>query len=384
MCDLKNLAVLSLWLMFANVLILVFMTNCSNPNGQEKQSIQQVTLDDFTSIETSSISIQRYVPLETINENLLGMDLRIKFSDNHILIMDESTKDRIHIFDSEGMYLSSIAKVGEGPNTLPSLDDFEFGKKGEILVLSTMADKATIYSTSISGELSKKFELDYIATSFAYLENGDYLFYGGYNLPFVTHRVIQTNAEGVVHTRYLENDYKNKMLPMTERNFYPSDSGIFILESFNSEIYLHEGKNLSPVLKADFGVYELPSQFWEMDIMDGFEMINANGFANFRSVFRSKNLLITDVMIQKEAEVFKYILFEKAGNRYKLKADRNKELLYYFPIGIDQEERVLFVTYKSILEKHFGESLRKLPMDNLPTGDYDYPVIIHVALNNSQ
>jgi len=72
------------------------------------------------------------IPLETTEDNLLGMDLRVKFSDSLILVMDENTTDRVHLFDRKGRYLRAIAEVGEGPGILHSLEDFEPGNSGEI------------------------------------------------------------------------------------------------------------------------------------------------------------------------------------------------------------------------------------------------------------
>lgn len=364
------------------ILILILTINCSNPKGQGKHSNEKISLEDFEFLENDSISIQKWIPLETTNDNLLGMDLRIKYNDSIYLVMDESTMDCIHVFDKFGKYNSCIARVGEGPNTLPSLNDFDFGADDEILILSSIADKATVYSVSGSGELTEKFSLSYLADSFAYLENGDFLFYGGYNLPYVTHRVVQTSPEGIITDQFLKNEYKNMMLPMTERNFFPADSGIFILESFNPKIFLHSETSLSVYLDANFGSYGIPRRFWEVDIMDGFHMINENGFANFRSIFYQNGLMVTDVMIQREQDVFKYVLFVHGRDRYKLEADRNSKLLWYYPIGIDEKNRVKFVTYKSVLEIELGHLKEQLPLDRLPSTEYDYPVIIHVALTN--
>jgi len=364
----------------AGVLALCITTSCSTQTGEGRHCYPTFGLDDFESIEKNSISIQKWTPLETVNENLIGMDLRVKYNDSLYLIMDEATKDRIHVFDKTGKYRSSIADVGEGPNTLPSLKDFDFGANNEILVLSTVADKATVYRVSNSRELSVKFSLSYIADSFAFLENGDFLFYGGYNLPFVTHRIVQTSTDGIVRNRFLKNMYTNTMLPMTEMNFFPTDSGTFVLESFNPKIYIYRRDSLSVYLEANFGAFRIPTQFWELDIMEGFQMINKNGFANFRSIYYRKGLMLADVMIQKEQEVFKYILFEKGTERYKLEVNRDDDMLFYWPIGIDENDQMMFVTYKSVLDSQGPTLSNSLPSDSLTTSYYDYPIILHVTI----
>ncbi|MFO7824335.1 MAG: 6-bladed beta-propeller [Cyclobacterium sp.] len=360
--------------------LLFFISSCSESNKQSTRSEEPIRLDDYESLEFQDLSIDRWVPLETVEENLIGLDLRIKYSDSLIFVMDESTKKGIHVFDRSGNYQTMLAEVGEGPGMLPSLEDFEPVNGNEIQVLSTVGDKTSVYEVSLNGSLSKLFELPYIAFSFARLEENGFLFYGSYNLPFVTHRLIETDPKGKIIRQFLENDYENQMLPMTERNFYPANSGVLLVESFNPEIYLFQGDTLSRVLRADFGNYALPAAFWEMDIMEGFGMINEQGFANFGSIYRQDSLMVADVLFQKGTEVFKHVLIQQGENRYKVRADRDEKSLFYFPIGIDQENRIHFTTYRSILEAHVQQFPGAFPMDQLPEEEYDYPVIIQVSV----
>jgi hypothetical protein len=74
------------------------------------------------------------------------------------------------------------------------------------------------------------------------------------------------------------------------------------------------------------------------------------------------------------------MLFQKGKAIYKLKADRDKETLFFYLMGINKEEQVLFLTYRSILEKYAREFPRKISMEHLPEGDFDYPVIMQLEL----
>jgi len=370
----------NLILLSSEILLFVYFVACSGPASEENIMDVLIAPDDYPTLFLQDFTMQEMIPLETTEDNLISMDLRIKFSDSLIIVMDENTTDRIHLFDRKGNYLRAIAEVGEGPGTIPSLEDFEPGRSGEILVLSTVGDKATVYTASTDGNLTHVFELPYIAHSFAQIENGNFLFHGGYNLPFISHRVIQTDPKGKVLQRFLENDYENQMLPMTERNFFSSDKGIFVLEIFNPNLYLHQADSLAQVLHADFGTYDLPSDFWDMDLMESFGKINENGFATFRAVFHQGNLMVTDIVVQKGTSVSKYILFQKGNAIYKLKADRDDEMVFFYPIGINKEEQMLFLTYRSILEKHALEFPEIFSTEGLPEGDFDYPVILQVEL----
>ena len=363
-------------------LLLIFsMVACTNPETDEKIVNISIAPDDYPTLSYQDFTVEEMIRLETTEENLMGMDLRVKFSENLMAVMDENKANKLHLFDRRGSYLNAIAEVGEGPGTIRSLRDFEFGKTEEVLVLSPIEDKAKIFKFSKDGNFSEAFELAYSADSFIRLEGGGFLFQGGYNLPFVTHRVVRTDAEGKIQHRYLENDYENVMLPMMERNFFPSDKGVFMLEIFNPNIYLHKADSLTKVLHADFGTYDLPANFWDVDLMDSFGEMNENGFATFKGVFQQENLMVIDIAAQKGRSMSKHILFKRDKDIYKLKADRDDDMVFFYPIGINKKEQVLFLTYRSILEKHAHEFPETFSTDGLPKKGLDYPVILHVRLN---
>lgn len=369
-------------ILFSIESLLIFsMIACSKPVSEKEIGKVSIAPDDYSTLSFQDFTVQGMIALETREDNLMGMDLRIKFSDNLIAVMDETKSDKLHLFDGKGNYLRAIAQVGEGPGTIQSLRDFEFGEGEEMMVLSPFQDKARVYKVSKNGNLSEAFELAYGANSFATIEGGGFLFQGSYNLPFVSHRVIQTDAEGNIQHRFLKNDYKNKMLPMTERNFFASDQGVLMLEIFNPNLYLHQGDSLKQVLNADFGTYNLPSNFWEVDLMDSFGKINEDGFATFKAAFQQGGLMVIDIVVQKGKTISKYILFKKGKEIYKLKAERDDDMLFYYPIGINSDEQVLFLTYRSILAKHAQEFPDTFSVDALPEKDFDYPVLLKVKLN---
>lgn len=218
-------------------LLLIFsMVACTNPETDEKIVNISIAPDDYPTLSYQDFTVEEMIRLETTEENLMGMDLRVKFSENLMAVMDENKANKLHLFDRRGSYLNAIAEVGEGPGTIRSLRDFEFGKTEEVLVLSPIEDKAKIFKFSKDGNFSEAFELAYSADSFIRLEGGGFLFQGGYNLPFVTHRVVRTDAEGKIQHRYLENDYENVMLPMMERNFFHPIKGFLCLK-YSTQIY---------------------------------------------------------------------------------------------------------------------------------------------------
>lgn len=341
-----------------------------------------IHMDGFQELDKRQITIEEAIPLETNQNNLMGFDLKVLFSDSGIFIMDHSLKNGIHVFDKNGAYKVTHNLLGEGPGQLRSINDFHVDNKGDLTILSSVGSASSILKYSQEEGLKKIFSVDYAASSFVALSNGHYLLYGGYNLPFIEHRVVEVD-KGEIVGRYLKNNYDNNMLPMTERNFFESRDNLFILESFNNKIYKYDDGEVNSVMVADFDNYSIPDKFWKMDLMDGFQMISQDGFANFRNVFSGNNIYIADIMYQKGRDVYKNVLFidEQSGGRYKIKGDLSDEMLFYYPIGIDEKGRAMFVTYASILQDY----LTKNPSLNnhivLRKEEVDYPVILKVFIN---
>jgi len=350
---------------------------------ETKDTENQLELASIKQVGLSHIEIEGIIPLETNSSNLMGLDLRVIFGDSLIYVMDESTKDGIHIFGEKGNFIQTIANVGEGPENIPSMIDFYVSESGTIEVLSSHGSVANIYRFDLEENFYKIFSIEYVATSFAKLPDNTYLFYGGYNLPILEYRVLKTDSLGNKIQYFLPNTYKNNMLPMTEKNFFKTGNDLFIIESFQNVFYRYENDSLNVVFNADFGNYSLPAEFWKMDIMDGFQMINKNGFANFRTIHKGLGKIMVDVMYQKEAVVTKDIVFftQEFQPEFKIKADRSEKLIFYYPIGINKNDQILFLTYKSVLEKYVENNQRSTGDWVLPESEFDYPVILKTIIS---
>ncbi len=365
---------------FSQIFYFILIFGCSK---EIKETENKIELSSIKDIASSNIKIEGMIPLETNSSNLMGLDLRVILSDTLIYIMDESTKDGIHIFDEKGNYFKTIANVGEGPNYIPAMVDFLVTGTGFIEVLSTRGSLAENYRFDQEGNFHKIFSLEYVATSFARLPDNTYLFYGGYNLPIIEYRVLKTDSLGNKIQYFLPNTYKNNMLPMTEKNFFKTGNDLFIIESFQNVFYRYENDSVKVVLNADYGNYNLPANFWEMDIMDGFQVINKNGFANIRTIHKGLDKIMVDVMYQKEAEVTKDIVFftQEFQPIFKIKADRNEKFIFYYPIGINNNDQILFLTYKSILDKYLENNKISTGVWELPKSEFDYPVILKTVIS---
>lgn len=367
--------------------LLIILFGCSGQsNSEETNGLLELDLSSIERITNDDLVIVDLVPLETRNENLMGQDVRIRSTKDYLFVFDEGVQDGVHQFSKDGKYIGRRALVGEGPDRLPRLNDFFPNGDGTLDVLVSIGDKSKVFKVYEDNTIRQKFEIDYTASSFSKLNESEYMFGGGYNLPTVTHRVVRSDSIGSILGQYQANTYTNKMLPMTERNFFRSDAILNFVETFNDTIYMYSGQDLTGKIRVDFGDYAIPSRFWELNLLEGgFELLQTNGFAAYHDVFENKDIILISIHIQKPSGASKELIFldKKSGSTKKLEINRQDDDLFHHPFGVE-DEHALFFTYQSQLKKEHGQNLSEGLRNLIPDQEFDYPVLIKVKLNANE
>ncbi|MFN3996907.1 6-bladed beta-propeller [Algoriphagus sp.] len=360
---------------FMGVSILIF--GCTNLTEKSDDKLPEIPLSKPQEIQMENLIIRDFIPLETTSFNLMSTDLRIKFDDSNFYVFDESVRDAINKFGRDGSFKGSLATVGEGPNQILALNDFYVDSNGHLVVLSTIGDQSTLIKIK-ENEPEVLFNINYIASSFTKLSSGDFLLYGSYNFPLTKHRMVHVNNNGEIVNSFLENKYKNKMLPMTERNFFESGDDLFIIEIFNHRVYRYVEK-LEGFIDINFEEFSLPSNFWERDIMESFPDLLEKKFASLMGVFSDKGLMLINIDIQGEYESMRKLILIDSDkkNNYIFTSDININNFFHNPIGVENK-KIYFYTYQSSI-KSLNKNYFSIDLANkIPDKEFDYPVIIEV------
>jgi uncharacterized protein YwgA len=370
------------------IIILTFSTSlgffgCST-NSTESSSSDFITLNisDAVDLPVKSLKILDLIPLETNAQNLMGNELRVRFTNQRIYVMDMGQRDGIHIFTSHGKFLKTVAIKGDGPNELKGLQDFQVNADDQIYVLGTVGDLTTIYQIIEQDKIQKITAVSYLASAFTLASNNEFYLYGSYNKPFVTHRLVRVNSSGQVLESYLPNSYTNEMIPMTERNFFEyGDNNFLLSEVFNDTLYTLQNERFEPFLKFDFNRYQIPREFWEKDLMQGYQLIQENGFAVFKATFENSVRIIANVHFQGQdiGTQKRIYLYEKlSGDFHQLDYPENEAEIWSDPVGFDKDQ-LLFLTYHSFLRGNQRLDTEEIQL-KIPEQEFDYPILIKTTI----
>ncbi|SIO25300.1 6-bladed beta-propeller [Algoriphagus halophilus] len=302
----------------------------------------------------SNLEITDAILLETNHSNLLGTSLEVKFNNEFFWILDLDNRDGIHGFNKLGRYHGLVALVGEEPGKVSGISDFLIGDNG-IETLTSLGDRVAITSFSYANNLKFEIELPYNCYSFE-KEGNDYWIYSGYNKVAGEKRLKLVSNKGELKQDYLQNNFNDALLPFVEPSFFKLKEGILFKEALSPLVYSLDRSKLEVRYNFDFGRFQTPIEFWQLDPFEGFEMLNKNGFATINYVSESSDYFLVEILIQTGFNTSKELLLNKKsnGNWIKLLITEDDNGYFYNPIGIEGD-KVIFISYAPYIVRNFSK-----------------------------
>lgn len=287
----------------------------------------------------------RYVKLETNPDILLGDDLYFQNKKDKLFILDRANQKSLLIFNNEGKFVQRVGAFGNGPGEYPAVNDFVL-RNDTIDILSNAGSKSTIYSYSKKGNFIRKKELNYLALSFEFVHNQYYAVNTSFNKMMHDHRVYLLDREGNEIKKLLPNNTKIDM-PLAEQSFSLCDDQVLYFEPFNNKVYNLQPDTIIPVYELNFGKYNIPEEFFNTDIMKGFEIINKQGFSNIKNVFENKENIIFELSRQKEGEPGNLFLitFNKKSGEIKHLTLTEDNYIFRYPIGLNDKNEMMYLVF---------------------------------------
>lgn len=364
------------------ILMLFVLFSCVNKtNNNLNSTIIDVEKKPDGAIEYESVTM---TPIETIDDGLLGQDLKIRFTDSNIYIAD-AAHGCIFKYDKEGQFINRIGSKGKGPQEYLSLTDFRV-KNDTVEIMSCVGDKTRVLRYYSNGEFISQSNYDVIAIAFERL-GVNYIFSTSYNRKYHKNRVLELGRSGEVLHKYLRN--KTSLLPFDEEKFSKSDSFLFYKESFDNNIYSIESDNAVIRYTVDFGKYSIPKNFYRGNFYTNFEKLNKQGFFTIRSFFENKRYAIFDLVFQSanQGGESHQLLYDKMTERvYKQIFNAEETSCFDNVIGLTETDELVYLqnAYEVTTNR---DALAKLNITNKTKLNEieanDNPVILKCKIKNN-
>jgi len=327
------------------IIFLFLIFSCSQKSGNQptKQIIELGSILENSPDDHVYKDI-RYVKLETNPDILLGDNLYFQKREDKLYILDRAHQKSLLIFNIDGKFVKKVGVSGNGPGEYPAANDFVL-RNDTIDILSNAGPKSTIYSYSEKGDFIQKKELNYLAFSFEFVHNQYYAMNTSFNKPMHDHRLYLLDREGNEIKKLLPNNTKINM-PLGEQSFSLYGNQVLYFEPFNNTIYELQPDTIIPVYELNFGKYNIPEEFFKTDIMQGFDMINKQGFSIINNVFANDENVVFEVVNQNESGGKLFLIsYNKKSKQIKSLALNEDNFIFRYPIGLNDKNEMMYLVF---------------------------------------
>ncbi len=235
-----------------------------------KSLVKQVYIDfekeDSTKFYTSQIfSKVSYVNLE--NMVPVGQIDKVCQFENVVYLCNRN-EGKIHQFDTNGKYLTTLNKQGRAGDEYIKLSIFDVSSdNGDVHIYDEGRKRMLVYSKE--GNLKRKFDIEDIIRDFAIMDNGNYLMYTPDKNGESRRGLWLTDSDGKFIKQLVDIDQKFQYGGIYPQYLYHIDNktiGLMGGEDKNN-FYMITGEDVSIQMHANFEI-SIPSELKQQRIID--------------------------------------------------------------------------------------------------------------------
>ncbi len=242
----------------------------------------------------SVFSSVTYIPLETSEQSLVGEIDKIQLVDNVFYILDKQ-QNTILLFNSKGIFLRKLSKMGGGPGEYVSIEDF-FVKNEQLYVLSSANQKIVVYDRSL--KFVRELLIDTYAANLICTNTDIYIYTNFFSVDLKNVFVFDLQS-GKLKNKYA--DFGREQLGVGyRRTVFSTDSeSIFMFYPYDYSIYRLTENTESVWMKIDFGSENMyPSEFGKYTEKEKKDFIKAKYNSLYdRPIAGINNLSVTDSLL---------------------------------------------------------------------------------------
>lgn len=393
---------------FVILFLWIFFTSCDvkEPIKIEEglESLNTVNIDatwfDLEGKSINKISVE-YIPLETIDNSLIGNIDDIKIAHNRIFILDRHIAKAVLIFDSKGKFINKIEAEGMGPTEISLLTDFTINRDSNEIIISDLKQKK-IATYDFNGNFKKSVTRDLWFTNFEWLFEDKFLFYHShYGLgdkdqdygSLLSVSSLRGNDRKDFFKLYNKPAYSTIV-----ENFNLSNNGreIVFSKKFDNTVYLIDNEvSLQSLFKVDFGKYGLKDDYRNLKVNNFKDFEFSNQLPLVKSVYSTdsfygvsytnplkiKGLHLKVQLIVSKEDMNEYIAYVPSNNPTddgiilpSIKASFQNS--FY---GFVEAESII-----SVNEQHDDVINKKFPpINNVTLNEIDNPIIVRMNINEN-
>lgn len=189
----------------------------------------------------------KLIPLETTEQCRIGEIQRVFSVDSSFIVWDGK---KVAVFDSDGLYISSIGHQGRASNEYMRISDVnvDYNTK-DIYLLDNLSRKILVYG--IRGDFKKRISIENYATGF--LSTHNQLWLENYALDGPGKMLLCTD----INTNEIQHGYfpfiEGEKIPIPdEKSFFWGDSIALFASPYMNTIYKIAGDEIAPYVKINF------------------------------------------------------------------------------------------------------------------------------------
>lgn len=129
-------------IVFLLICTCAFFVGCTS----KSEDIFTIDIDSLREEEPLfELEVNRYIPLETRDDILIGFIKKIEYHDGMFYVLDYDS-NKIYIFDNEGKHYFTLSRQGRGPGEYVGVDDFALDEEKNLYVLCINTAKIIKYA----------------------------------------------------------------------------------------------------------------------------------------------------------------------------------------------------------------------------------------------
>ena len=315
----------------STIIFILFITvfpGCKENKNTAERIITFRKANAINLSESHFFSNKTIISLETEEYSLIHDYSYVQEDGENLFIFSTNRASPILRFDIDGNFMNKIGSIGNGPNEFAKIFDVFINREKSIV--EVLDGYRIIYfsydGTPIKSEMINVGGNGTWAAAFTYVKDY-YWFYTGNNIAISKYRLVQSDKNFNIVTRYLSD--KSKMLPFEEYNFHQCSYHTF-RETFYNNLYYIKEDSLYLAYTIDFGGIGIPAEVHKIPPLTVMEYLRNRHYAVINCYLENDNYIYMLIMENDaNSDTFFYHWIIDKNNNYQEKIIKisNPELI---------------------------------------------------------